>query len=80
MGSRPVLDEETDGMLDDFCEAHDEANRTKVVQKAVRLYIHTLIGRNEGVRERYVDLQMKRSKRRSECVADNPTETKTGQS
>ena len=74
--SRLALDPETDAMLEDYCDAGDESNRTRALQKAVRLYILTQTGRNEGLRERYVDLQLKRAKQRADA-ANSPSTDET---
>jgi hypothetical protein len=58
----PTLDAETDGMLDDYCEAFGDGNKAKIIQKAIQNYVLAQLGRNEGARERYVDARARRSK------------------
>ncbi len=68
---RPALDDETLGMLDDFCAAHHEANKTEVVRKAVRAFIQDDVSGNQTVRAVYDALQQARAKRRA--VASTPS-------
>lgn len=58
-------------MLDDYCEALDDANKTTVVRKAVRAYISNNLARNEGAREKFTDLQHSRARRRG--AANTPS-------
>ena len=60
---RPVLEEKTEAMLSDFCEAHHEANPTAVVNRAVRQFILDDVWKNEGVRAVYEALQRQREKK-----------------
>lgn len=60
---RPALDEKTEGMLADFCEAHHEANPTAVVNRAVRSFISDDVSKNDGVRAVYEALQRGREKK-----------------
>lgn len=60
---RPALDEKTEGMLADFCEAHHEANPTAVVNRAVRRFILDDVSKNEGVRAAYEALQRQRERK-----------------
>ncbi len=66
---RPKFDPETEGMLADYCEALGEANMTAATLKAVREYVLKNVGRNEGVRERFTELQYARFKQRDGGVA-----------
>jgi hypothetical protein len=61
--TRPALDGKTEGMLSDFCEAHHEANRTAVVNKAVQRFILDDISKNDAVRVAYEALQRQREKK-----------------
>jgi hypothetical protein len=63
---RPVLDDETYGMLQDFCEAHHESNGTAVANKAVRAFIKGDLATNDGVRAVYDALRAKRAEKGSE--------------
>lgn len=62
----PTLDAETDGLLEDYCEASGDENKNKIIQKAIYVYVLTQIGRNEGIRERYVELRVRRSRPKDE--------------
>lgn len=50
---RPDLGKELIEMLDDFCDAHHDANATAVVRKAIRQFIESDIAVNDGVRKAY---------------------------
>jgi hypothetical protein len=70
MPYRPsTLDPETDGILDDYCEASGDENKTKIIQKAIQLYILRNLGRNEGATERYVDLRTKRARQSGDAAS-----------
>jgi hypothetical protein len=58
----PPLDPETDGILDDYCEASGDDNKNKIVQKAIQFYVLRRLSRNEGGSERYIELRAKRAK------------------
>ncbi len=72
----PALDPETDGILDDYCEASGDENKNKIVQKAIQLYVLTHLGRNEGARERYVESRLRRSKPRDDAASSPSTDAK----
>lgn len=57
---RPDLGSEIAGMLEDFCNAHHDANATEVVRKAVRDFIMRDLVINEGAKRAYDALQAKR--------------------
>lgn len=50
---RPDVGQEVAEMLEDFCEAHHEANPTEVVRKAVRDFIERDIAMNDGIHAAY---------------------------
>jgi hypothetical protein len=60
---RPALDDETAGMLEDFCEAHYGANLTAVANRAVQHFIRHDVSQNDGVRAAFDALQLKRGKK-----------------
>ena len=57
---RPDLGPEVIGMLEDFCNAHHEANATEVVRKAVRAFIPKDLAMNDGAMAVYDALQASR--------------------
>ena len=59
---RPDVGQEVAEMLEDFCEAHHEANPTEVVRKAVRDFILRDVAMNDGIRAAYQAARVTRKK------------------
>ena len=60
---RPKFDLESEGMVKDYCEAAGRGEMTAIVIRATREYILKHAGRNEGVREKFAELQLARAMR-----------------
>jgi len=60
---RPDLGQEVIEIIEDFCNAHHEANATEVVRKAVRDFIPRDLLVNEGAKRTYEALQAARKRR-----------------
>lgn len=59
---RPEIGPEVTEMLEDFCNAHHEANPTEVVRRAVRDFILRDMAGNDGIRTAYQAAQRVRGK------------------
>ena len=59
---RPDIGQEVAEMLEDFCEAHHEANATEVVRKAVRDFILRDTAMNDGIRAAYQAARVARNR------------------
>jgi hypothetical protein len=59
-GARFALGPPFDGMLADLCEAKDDASATSVIRRALAAYIESECAQNEGMRQRYEELQKRR--------------------
>lgn len=57
---RPDLGKEIIEILEDFCNAHHQANATEVVRDAVRYFVPYDLGLNQGAKLVFDALQAKR--------------------
>ena len=65
------FDFETELMLRSFCEASNDANMQTVVIRALRAYIPAELDANEGIQQRFKEIQKRRTGENIRLVSDS---------